>query len=165
MKLSGPSLTKYLNELKEENIVEKTIHDDREKYTLTQRGKATELAKTRLLSAGLRTAGSIVKDQQTAQLFGKLANMAVEKPDAFHALMDWSLDLALLVSSNPNLESRWLRVLGGNKDEWQPFQREIEKRLELAPQPKNAEELRSVLETITAAIRETVSKDKRKGEN
>lgn len=161
--LSKPVLSDYLRELTQEQIVTQEIQDRRVVYVLTQRGKAVELLGTRLVSTGLRAAGSIVPDPKSAELLGDMARMAKENSEMFRIIMDWALNLGLLMTSDPVFESRWLQVLAGNKEAWYPFEEEIKRRASAA-QPKTLEEFRAALDDIQSGIKQVLEAEKtRKG--
>jgi hypothetical protein len=139
-----------MKELVADNMVE---HDDKKRtYGLTQRGKVFELLGTNIVSAGLKAAGKIVRDPKSAELLENMAKMAKQNPEMFNVIMDWALDLALFMGRNPLYESHWLKVLGGDKEAWEPFREEIERRTATA-QPKTIEEFRLALDDIQAGIK------------
>jgi DNA-binding HxlR family transcriptional regulator len=157
-KLSRPTLTNHLKELVTDALVE---HDDETRtYSLTQRGKTVELLGTNLVSAGLKAAGRIIHDSNGAELLANMARMAKEDPEMFQIIMDWGLDLALLVASDPVFQSRWVKATAGDRESWAPFQEEIRRRTTSA-QPKNLEEFRAALDDIQAGIRQVLENEKR----
>jgi hypothetical protein len=131
-------------------------------YELTDVGKAFELMRTNTVVTGFRAAGSIIHDEKSAELFVDLARLAKERPEAFQAIMDFALNLVLFTTSDPVFESRWLRVLGGNKDELRPFQDEVQRRISKSQlQPKTSQELREALDDVLDGIKQTFAACKR----
>jgi len=159
-KLSRPVLAQYLKELVKDEVIERRIHDERIVYELTQRGKASELMRTRALASGFRAATSLIRDERTAELFANMLKMAREKPEFFRVLMDWMLDFTLFMTSDPVYESRWIRVLSGNQDEWRPFRDEIAKRIPTSLQIDTPEKLREMLDSILEATKAILLREK-----
>jgi len=159
-KLSRPVLAQYLKELVKDEVIERRIHDERIVYELTQRGKAAELMRTRALASGFRAATSLIRDERTAELFANMLKMAREKPEFFRVLMDWMLDFTLFMTSDPVYESRWIRVLSGNQDEWRPFRDEIAKRIPTSLQIDTPEKLREMLDSILEATKAILLREK-----
>jgi hypothetical protein len=158
-RLSRPILTQYLKELLNEEVIERRVNGEKILYDLTQRGKAIELLGTRLVSTGLLEAGSIVRDPKRAELLLSLARMAKENPDMFQTVMNWSLKVELFLTSDPVLESRWLKVLAGHQDALRPFEEEIKRRTATA-QPKTLEDFKAALDDIETGIRLVFEKEK-----
>ena len=144
-------------------MIERRIRDERIVYELTQRGKASELMRTRALASGFQAATSLVRDERTADLFADMFKMAREKPELFQVLMDWMLDFTLFMTSDPVYESRWMRILGGNQDEWRPFRDEITKRMRASSfQMETPEEFRRMLDSILEATKAILLDEKGK---
>ena len=160
-RLSRPVLSSYLKELKRDQIVTRRISGDRTEYELTQIGKTTALLRTSVLTAGLHAAGELIRDPQSADLFSNMGKMAKEKPEMFQTMMNWLLDLELLITSDGAFESRWLRILAGDKEEVRPINEAIRKKLSQSPiQPKTPEELRTVLDGILGTVKEVLTTEK-----
>jgi len=157
-KMSRPTLTNHLKELVEETVVEH--NGETRTYALTQRGKVVELLGTNLVSAGLKAAGGIIHDSKGVELLGNMARMAKENPEMFQIIMDWGLDLGLLVTSDPFFQSRWLKATAGNAESWAPFQDEIKRRAASA-NPETLDEFRAALDDIQAGIRKVLESEKR----
>jgi len=128
-------------------------------YVLTQRGKTVELIGSKLMSAALHKAGSIVQDPKGAKLLADMANMASANPEMFQIITDWALNIGLLTTSDPVFESRWLQVLAGDREAWHPFEEEINKRASTA-QPKTLDELKEALDDIQQGIRKVFEAQK-----
>ena len=160
-RLSRPVLSSYLKELKQDEIVARRISGERTEYELTQIGKTTALLRTSVLTAGLRAAGELIRDPQSADLFLNMGKMAKEKPEMFQTMMNWLLDLELLITSDGAFESRWLRILAGDREEVRPINEAIRKKLLQSPiQPKTPEELRTVLDGILSTVKEVLTTEK-----
>lgn len=158
---SRPVLTQYLKELVKDGMIERRIRDERIVYQLTQRGKASELMRTRALASGFQAATSLVRDERTADLFADMFKMAREKPEFFQVLMDWMLDFTLFMTSDPVYESRWMRILGGNQDEWRPFRDEITKRIPTSSvQIDTPGKFRTMLDSILEATKSILLREK-----
>jgi len=163
VRLSRPVLTQYLKELLKDGVIERRIRDERIVYELTQRGKAAELMRTRALASGFRAATSLIRDERTAELFANMLKMAREKPEFFRVLMDWMLDFALFMTSDPVYESRWVRILSGNQDEWRPFRDEIAKRIPTSSlRIDSPEKFRTMLNSILEVTKAILVSEKGK---
>jgi len=161
--LSRPVLTQYLKELLKDGVIERRIRDERIVYELTQRGKASELMRTRALASGFQAATSLIRDERAAELFAIMFKMARERPEFFQVLMDWMLDFALFMTSDPAYESRWIRILSGNQDEWRPFRDEIAKRIPTSSlQIDSPEKFRTMLDSILEATKAILLSEKGK---
>jgi DNA-binding HxlR family transcriptional regulator len=159
--LSRPILAQYLKELRSDKMIVRQIDEnDNIAYELTQRGKALEVTKTRAFASGVRAATSLVATSKEAEIFSGLANMAKDNPEKFQIFMDWMLDFELFITSDPFYESKWLRILGGEKEAWRPFGDEIAKRMSGTVRADTSEELRATLNQISAIVKEMLEEEK-----
>lgn len=157
--LSRPILTQHLKELSKEQMITREISGRRIVYSLTQRGKTVELIGTKLVSESLSGIGALISDPGKAELLSNMGRMAKEHPDIFQVLTDWILNVSLYLTSDPVLESRWLRFLAGDKEAWMPFEDEIKRRTANA-KPETREDFKALLENIQDGIRCVFEKEK-----
>lgn len=165
-KLSRPVLTDHLKELIGNKIIERQISGEKTVYQLTQRGKAAELVRTRTLASGFQAATALIRNSVMAEKFVDMAKLSKDNPDMFQVLMDWMLDLSLFMNSDPFFETKWLRILGGSKEEWRPISEAIKRKVAVSTIPINTpEEFREALDQISATIKKTLQELKETGKS
>jgi predicted transcriptional regulator len=165
-KLSRPTLTNHLGELKKDKMIEHS--DEKRTYALTPRGKAALLMKSSFLAHAVNSASKLGKtgliSNEMAQSFISLAKLATEKPEVFQTLMDWLLDLSLFTESDPFFQSYWLKILGKNPEEMERFNEMLTKKKFQPPKIPidTPENLRVTLDSVSNSIKEFLQSEKKR---
>jgi hypothetical protein len=117
--------------------------------------------KTRALASGFQAVSALVPDGQATDAFVEMGKMAKAHPEMFQVLIDWLLDFSLFMTSDPFFESKWLRILGGNREEWRPLSEEIKKSMPSSTVQLNTpEEFRAALDRIFGTVKEMLQAEK-----
>ncbi len=135
--LSKVTLTKYLDELKNEEMIQRAVNGQRIEYSLTAKGKTIEQQFREGMTEALGILRPLIHNSEAAKSIHDFASLAKEEPELAEGLMQFLAEYLPIMFSDDM--KYWIHT-HGKKDAIKILEKELIERLQQSAKPKTSAE-------------------------